>query len=520
MGDFQKLIDDAVPSLESLIPAEPAALIGRYTTRRPEYAGHPGATIVQQALERFPSLPAERLLGALELAVAKLDLTAPADLIAGLTPLRDGAFGFMSFEGQSALSSPTRFVLVVHQGVGDLIIRHARAAMPDQRGLTGDEDAIAVQRGRAHLATAVVVARAILNAVGTDCARDPVAAIGIGIGATAEIIPDVPMPDAYTRALLEKRRRAYIGMSWPTKATVTNHQFALAEEPGEATDFGATGLAAPVETGFAVRTGIETGEVDVSVRTLMEPPEPQDLEHWDEVVEISYTAVNGDAKLGHGTTAPWPGEFRARVCASGRDEDDEQYQLTIWQAPHQEPALLKTTDRVGHLLRGEPLPPPIPRPDKPYRWLEDELGEAATVTIVTGLGVDDVVDHFDEDSIAVEIDGGVLVIENNNYRGSNEELLEHLSRNGKAASHFWNVNALTRLSFARGGKLLGACEAMGETDFGNDPEVLEALRDISFTDWRHTNAKGITAAVRFTGTAIPEADVRLAILDLFSSWEG
>ncbi|WP_394613486.1 DUF6461 domain-containing protein [Lentzea sp. JNUCC 0626] len=512
MGDFQKLIDDTVPRIEALIPADPAALIGRYATRGAEHHGW-ATSVLQQALQRFPSLPAERLLGALELAVAQLDLTAPADLIAGLAPPRDGAFSYVSFEGQSALSSPITLVLALHQGIDDLIIRHVRAAVPDQSGITGDEDAIVVRRGRAHLATAVVVARAILNAVGTPFAKDPVAAIGFGIAATAEIVPDVPMPAAYTLALLEKRRRDYIGSSWPTKASVANHQFALAEEPGEATDFGATGLAAPIETGFAVRTGIEEGQVDVSVRTLMQPPEPQDLEDWDEVVEISYTAVNGDAKLGHGTTAPWPGEFRARVCASGRDDDGERYELTIWQAPQADPLVHKATDRVGHALRGEPLPPPVPRPDRPYRWIEEELPVAATLTIVTGLDVDDVVDHFDEDSFAIEIDGGVLVVEHNDYRGTNTDVLEHLSRNGKAASHYWNVNRLTRLSFARDGRVLGSCEPMEEADFGDDPEVLEALRDISFADWRHTDAKGIAAAVRFTGTAIPEADVRAAIQD-------
>ncbi|GLY48770.1 DUF6461 domain-containing protein [Lentzea sp. NBRC 102530] len=512
MGDFRKLIEDTVPRIEALIPADPAALIGRYTTRRTENHGW-AVPMLQQALQQFPSLPAERLLGALELAVAGLDLTAPADMVTGLTTPPNGAFGIMSFEGQSALSSPTRLVLALHRGIGELVVRHVRAAVPDQSGITGDEDAIVVQRGRAHLATAVVVARAVLNAVGTPFAKDPVAAVGFGIAATAEIIPDVPMPAAYTQALLEKRRRDYIGMSWPTKASVSNHQFALAEQPGEAADFGATGLAAPIESGFAVRTGIEEGEVDVSVRTVMQPPEPQDLEPWDEVVEISYTAVHGDAKLGHGSTAPWPGEFRARVCASGRDDDGERYELTIWQAPQADPAVHKATDRVGHALRGEPLPPALPRPDRPYRWIEEELPVAATVTIVTGLDVDDVVGHFDGDSFAIEVDGGVLVVEHNNYQGSNAAVLEHLSRNGKAASHYWNVNRLTRLSFARGGHLLGACEAMGETDFGDDPEVLEALRDIDFTDWRHTDAKGVAAAVRFTGTAIPEADVRAAIQD-------
>jgi hypothetical protein len=88
VGEFEELISAAVPSIEALIPADPAAELGRYEPRqwsgRPEY-GAPA----QRALDDFPGLTAERLLGALELGVARLTLTAPADVVAGLQPLPD-----------------------------------------------------------------------------------------------------------------------------------------------------------------------------------------------------------------------------------------------------------------------------------------------------------------------------------------------------------------------------------------------------------------------------------------------
>lgn len=520
MGDFRRLIDDVVPAIEALIPNEPAALLGRHTERRRQDHFAVGS-VVQQALHAFPSLPAERLLGALELGVARLDLTAPADLVARLRPLPDGSsFGLMSMSGQSALATPMSMVNAVHQGATDLIVEQVRAMLPDLSEVTGDEASIAAKRGAAHLAVAVAVSRAILNALGTPTAADPVAAIGIAIGATAEILPDVPMPPAYERALLEKRRREYQGMSWSTSAPVFDHEFVLVEELGKAkADFTATGLAGAIDTGFAVRTGIAQGQVPVSVRVLLDEPGPPELESWDEVAEISYVAVEGDARFGHGATAPWPGEFRVRVCAGGRDEDDERYELTIWPQSMSDPLLHKKTDRVGHLQRGEPVPPPISRPEKPYRWLKEVLGEAATVTIITNAGVDDVVGEFEEDSIALEIDGGVLVVEGNNWQGSRGEVLERLSRNGRAASHYWNVNRLTRLSFARAGQVVDAQEVMGHTSF-DDSEIQEALEGLSFADYRHLDAKGITAVVRFTGAVIPEDDVRAAIQEKISSWEG
>jgi hypothetical protein len=128
-----------------------------------------------------------------------------------------------------------------------------------------------------------------------------------------------------------------------------------------------------------------------------------------------------------------------------------------------------------------------------------------------------VVDDFEEDSVAVEIDGGVVVVELNNFVGSTGDVLKRLSRNGKAASHYWNVNRVTRLSFARAGKLISSEEPWEDADFGDDPEVVAALDGLDFGDWRHTDAKGITAVTRFTGGVLPEDDLAAAIENLVST---
>ncbi|WP_191301863.1 DUF6461 domain-containing protein [Lentzea cavernae] len=521
MGEFEKLITGAAPSIEALIPAGPAAELGRHTARRrPDdfYAG----SVAQKALQLFPGLVAERLLGALELAVARLDLTAPAGLVAGLRPLPDGSgFVLVSMNGQSAMATPMTMVNAVHPGAVDLIVEQVRALSPDQSGVTGDEAGIAARRGAAHLAVAVVVSRAVLNALGTPTAADPAAVVGIALGATVELLPDVPLPLAYAQAVLEKRRAEYQGSSWNTTVPVFDHEFVFAEEaslPG--TDFTTTGVVTAIDTGFAVRTGLAQGSVAVSVRvTLDEPGEPE-IAQWDEVAEASFTAVKGDARLGHSGMPPWPGEFRVRVHAHGRDgDDDESHHLLIWPAPHAEPLVHKKTDRVGHRLRGEPEPPVTLSPEASLRWLPALLGVAATVTVVTGLGVDDVVGAFEENAIAVEIDGGVVVLELDNYVGTRGEVLERLSRGGKAASHFWNVNSDRCLSFARGGGVLFSAEPWEDTDFGDDPEVVAALDGLDFGVWRHKEAKGITAVTRFTGTVLPQDDLTAAVRELFSSRE-
>jgi hypothetical protein len=521
VGEFEELITAAVPSIEALIPVDPAAELGRYEPQSWNGRHEHGAP-AQRALDRFPELTAERLLGALELGVAGLTLTAPADVVAGLRPLPDGSsFAIVSASGQSALRKPVGLVAAVHPGAIELITEQVRAltALLDLSGAGGDEAAVAARHGAAHLALAVAVSTAVLRAIGTPVATRPPAIIGVAIGVTALLLPEIPKPPAYERALLEKRRAEYTGSSWQANVPVFDHEFLFVEEPSHSwADFAATGLVAAVDTGFAVRTGTADGTVPVWVRVTLDVPSDPEIAHWDEVAEVSFRAEKGDARLGRGGMPPWPGEFRVRVHARGRDgDDDERYELLIWPAPHSEPVVHRKTDRAGHLLRGEPAPEPRVAPEAGFRWLKKLLDVAGTITVAMGLDVDDVVDEFEEDAIAVEIDGGVIVIENNNYRGSQRDVLERLSRNGKAASHFWNVNRLTRLSFARDGHVVSAQEVLNQTEFGDDPEVLAALDGLDFTDFRHLDAKGITAVVRYTGAVIPEDDVREAIDELFST---
>ncbi|WP_189870318.1 DUF6461 domain-containing protein [Streptomyces bluensis] len=50
----------------------------------------------------------------------------------------------------------------------------------------------------------------------------------------------------------------------------------------------------------------------------------------------------------------------------------------------------------------------------------------------------------------------VVVVEDNQFQGSREEVLRPLSRLGRAASAFWNVNANSRLSLAEDGLVQSA----------------------------------------------------------------
>ena len=108
------------------------------------------------------------------------------------------------------------------------------------------------------------------------------------------------------------------------------------------------------------------------------------------------------------------------------------------------------------------------------------------------------------------------MVERDNFTGSRYEVLRRLSRNGKAASHFWNVNRATRLSFARGGEVLLSEEPTEDVDFSGDGEVAAAVEGLDFESWHHKDAKGITAVCRFTGRAIPVGVVRPKVREMIS----
>jgi hypothetical protein len=183
------------------------------------------------------------------------------------------------------------------------------------------------------------------------------------------------------------------------------------------------------------------------------------------------------------------------------------------------PAADAVAVRKAAEVRGEP---DLPRAEGPVsgNWTDSELG--ATITVVTGSPrLDDVLDAFGADPsqpvtgtdlddfygaliLARAVEDAVLVLEPNGIRGSELDVLQQLSAAGRrAASWFWNVNALTRLSLADGGVVLASFEPgfhttpahpalgslWGDIDFDNYDISDQALAVIErFTGWRWCRA--------------------------------
>lgn len=134
-----------------------------------------------------------------------------------------------------------------------------------------------------------------------------------------------------------------------------------------------------------------------------------------------------------------------------------------------------------------------------FHWIQSTgvLRDAASVTLVASDDADRVVRGFggdlgrgrrsrladigmplaDQPLIAVRNLGSwLLVIEINGWQGSRPEVLRRVSAGSRAVSAYWNVNAVTRFSYASAGRMLTAFEAMspGRRD-GDDPDSLQEL---------------------------------------------
>jgi hypothetical protein len=538
--DFEPAVSAALPEIIARVPKEPAAKLGRWRPKGYQQRG----TRVQAALEELGDLLAERLLGALELTVDDLNVAIPPDLLAGLPEPQLGPFGFATSGEASATHQAVSFVEHVHPGAADLVVELVealwdKASVPDAKG---DEAEIAAQHGAAHFALAVVVSAAVFGALGTVVARATPAIVGVALGAVAIVLPTAPKPSAYAAAVLAKRRAEYMYPSMSSVlAAVTDNRFWIAEGPVPADiDFSRNGLAVAVLGGVVVRTGSAESHRRVTLQVLAEPPAEVDLTGWDEVVDISWTAAEGGARVsgtenleshrwrGHHTweSPPWPGDYRVRVHARDRDEADDTYSLIIWQAPAEPEVVHKKTDGLGHRLRGEPEPASVVAPEAEYRWIaKSSLSVAATITIVVGLTPDEVVRAFGGDPSGpisiqafaqrlalqrdsqyhavlamLEVDGAVLAVEENGFQGADSDRIKALSRNGKAASVYWNVNANFRLTFAERGELVYSGDASHE---GNPP----GTEDLDFGDYHNRYAKGVVAVARFTGRGISKADI-------------
>jgi hypothetical protein len=529
--DLTSAVAAAIPLVLRHIPLAATADLGRVGEQRPARRPKQRDSAVSGALRGVRGT--DRLLGALELPVDALHVPVPPELVSHLVP-RQGMVGMLSGSGENVALQAVRLLEVFHPGATDLVVATARGLVHDDAIAPllavgpdyADEAGIAGRHGAVHLALCVAVATGLLRALGTDAARAAPAVIGTALGAAALLLADLPMPAAYRVAVLEKRRAEYHYPRWSSnQPVVRDHRFALAEGPvPDDVDFSANGLVAVVPGGVVVRTGVAEGRVSASLQVFADPPPEVDLLGWDEVVEVSWTAEHGEATLsGRDTTPPWPGDYRVRVQATGRDDGVESYHVAVWAAPAADTVVHKRTDRLGHRLRGEPEPPVAVTPDRAHWWVESSsLQVAATVTFVAGLSAAEVLRAFGADPddpepledlryhggepwVAVrEFDGFVLAFEENGYLGTNAAVLERLSRNGKAASAFWNVNAVTRLSFARDGEVLASFEP-GPCP-GDDPEVRAAFDALDLADPRHRDAKLVTAAALFAGRAVTEAE--------------
>jgi hypothetical protein len=564
----------ALPLIVDRIPMAPAAELGRlraaadgdtWPTRGPaarhravaefRSGGRPGLgdSPVRDALGSLPPLLTERLLGALELTVSELDLARAPDLTGFLGEPFTGNFGVVGMGRESEAVTGAAMLEQIRPGAVPLVAALARrlathprvaALLAVEPGIT-DESGVAAAHGAAQLALAVATAAAVLHRVGIQpWATEPPAVLGVAIGTAVLLLREAPMPAGYAAAVLARARAEYLLPRQSSRsAPVSGHRFALLEGTGvPEVDFGGNGLVAVVPGGAVIRTGVETGHVRILLSILDGPP-PDVATGWEEIVEVSWRAAVGgasvigpDAGESHlrRATPPWPGDYRLRVHARGRDDIDERdteyYELVVWQAPAAPEIVYARTDRLGHRLRGEPEPARPERPETAYRWLRrSTLGEAATITVVTGVGVADVLRAFGADPtrpesmraisddlmsrqsidpwVAVlDVGDAVLAVEYNGWQGSTAPVLTRASAGGRAASMFWNVNAVTRLSFAEHGEVLLSVEPFDDLDA--PPPVAATLAGLDFADHhRGKRLMGLVAVQRFTGHGITAEDV-------------
>ncbi|MBO3742601.1 DUF6461 domain-containing protein [Actinoplanes flavus] len=552
-GDLRDFVATAAPIFQRLIPATPARLLGRAAAPEhltpdpaldPPRPSEPGDNACLVALRSAGNLPAERLLGALELAVDGFDWSAAPDLTGDLPGLPPNMlYGMVSgFGQQSEAVSAAAMLDRIRPGVVDRVVALSREVAPAGIEVTGDEPAIAAAHGAAHLAVTVAVAGAVVAQTAPPLVDRAAATVGLALGAAILLLRDTPMPSGYASALLDRIRAEYLPRTIYGTATVSGHRFGLVEHDfPDAADFSGNGLVAVADGGVVIRTGIADGQVELFLEVRSGAPEEIEPD-WDEIVEVSWHAAEGRASIvspdGRGLdrmrrqTPPWPGDYRIRVHARGRDDLDaahERYRIVVWSA---EPAAVdvhKRVDLLGHRLRGEPAPERPPRPELAYRWIgRSVLTVAATVTVVTGATVEQALRAFGADPdrperiddlrrgvmsqkrshqwvSALDAGGAVLLVEENGYRGANAGVLRAASANGRAASWFWNVNAVTRLSFAEGGELLAAHEPFGDEDW--PPELAPVLAGLDFAASGDRDGKGLVAVERFTGRGLTEDDL-------------
>ncbi len=153
--------------------------------------------------------------------------------------------------------------------------------------------------------------------------------------------------------------------------------------------------------------------------------------------------------------------------------------------------------------------------------------EAMCLTVVRGLSVEDALIRFDGMAtgreatlvdagrasvtafpdelplvVADDLDGWVVLVEDNGYHGADPAVLSRLSGSTVAASAYWNVNLATQLSLAHDGEVLGAF------DFVSDEPPTEGviepfIRSLDFADPERMFASALAFLERVSGVRVP-----------------
>ncbi|MER6442787.1 hypothetical protein ABT275_41770 [Streptomyces sp. NPDC001185] len=131
------------------------------------------------------------------------------------------------------------------------------------------------------------------------------------------------------------------------------------------------GLVVPMAQGALIVTGINTGNVRVSLLPLEGPPVEAPAESWEEIVEVSLHAPKSNLQLESlefGAVAPatraesassW---YRLRVHARGREvlrdkvslDPVEDYLLISWPAARQGAVVLRSSESIERRLHAQP----------------------------------------------------------------------------------------------------------------------------------------------------------------------
>lgn len=511
-----------VDGVSSCVPADSAAVLWSVATKQPAPHVHGGLGLVASR-DAVPSRVIEAIVAGLRANLPDVRLPMMGAIVHGQPDPSDPT-------PTSDVSDPGRFVCQAAPRRIEGMFALVNPLFPQISGQARIHDDNPPRENCARLvAEAVIVAAGVLNGMehpGLDRER---AVIELGIGLAMSMMRVIANLNT-TRSYMPKpappaaTKRSTVA----AVAQVTDHGFLVRAESAAAVhegphddDFRANGLAAAVPAGLLVRTGTPEGRVFVQLSIVDQEPIAQ-LERWTEVVDLSMNLPEPVLTIGtDAVDLPEPGNYRVRIQARRRDvgvdegpQGGEAYEIVAWPAPVQPTIIWAATDRLGHRLRGEVEPPPVVSPEAAYRWVDDVFGESGSVTMVTGMALEDVVRAFGSDPTRPRtgydvrhadlltvgtIGDTVVAIEFSGWEGSRPEVLRRVSAQGRAATSFWSITGMTRFALAEGGEVLDLFE---EWSAATSPQVLELAHDLDRYTYAEVIERGLVVAERATGATL------------------